>query len=91
MRRIMMSWLASRGQIASFCLLLRRRLQSELFFLDSNLKLDSDEFRFVTSGKRTQVLPHMPPDRRKFVHDVRYKLPFPRPHGDFFFLTTLLL
>ena len=28
-------------------------------------------FSFVNSEKRTQVLPHMPPDRRKFVHDVR--------------------
>lgn len=26
--------------------------------------------RFVQSEKRTQVLPHMPPERRKFVHDV---------------------
>lgn len=26
--------------------------------------------RFVVSEKRTNVLPHMPPDRRKFVHDV---------------------
>jgi transcriptional repressor NF-X1 len=25
---------------------------------------------FVGSTKRTQVLPHMPPERRKFVHDV---------------------
>ncbi|KAF5324354.1 hypothetical protein D9619_011331 [Psilocybe cf. subviscida] len=25
---------------------------------------------FFTSEKRTQVLPHMPPDRRKFVHDL---------------------
>ncbi|PPQ78281.1 hypothetical protein CVT25_011740 [Psilocybe cyanescens] len=25
---------------------------------------------FVTSEKRTQVLPHMPPERRKFVHDL---------------------
>lgn len=25
---------------------------------------------FVTSPKRTQVLPHMPPERRKFVHDL---------------------
>ncbi|KAF8957390.1 hypothetical protein BDZ97DRAFT_1906818 [Flammula alnicola] len=25
---------------------------------------------FVASEKRTQVLPHMPPDRRKFVHDL---------------------
>ncbi|KAH9477552.1 FKBP12-associated protein 1-like protein [Psilocybe cubensis] len=25
---------------------------------------------FVTSEKKTQVLPHMPPDRRKFVHDL---------------------
>ncbi|KAF4616864.1 hypothetical protein D9613_008216 [Agrocybe pediades] len=25
---------------------------------------------FITSEKRTQVLPHMPPDRRKFVHDL---------------------
>ncbi|KAG1729490.1 uncharacterized protein EDB91DRAFT_1159352 [Suillus paluster] len=25
---------------------------------------------FVVSDKRTQVLPHMPPDRRKFVHDL---------------------
>lgn len=25
---------------------------------------------FVASQKKTQVLPHMPPDRRKFVHDV---------------------
>ncbi|KAF7300671.1 R3H domain-containing protein [Mycena chlorophos] len=25
---------------------------------------------FVNSDKKTQVLPHMPPDRRKFVHDV---------------------
>ncbi|KAF7323896.1 R3H domain-containing protein [Mycena kentingensis (nom. inval.)] len=25
---------------------------------------------FVSSEKKTQVLPHMPPDRRKFVHDV---------------------
>lgn len=25
---------------------------------------------FVSSPKRTQVLPHMPPERRKFVHDV---------------------
>lgn len=26
---------------------------------------------FITSDRRTQVLPHMPPERRKFVHDVR--------------------
>ncbi|KAF8137091.1 hypothetical protein EV363DRAFT_1428042 [Boletus edulis] len=25
---------------------------------------------FVTSDRRSQVLPHMPPDRRKFVHDL---------------------
>nr|GAT42730.1 predicted protein [Mycena chlorophos] len=25
---------------------------------------------FVNSDKKTQVLPHMPPERRKFVHDV---------------------
>ncbi|KAH0834956.1 hypothetical protein J3R83DRAFT_10664 [Lanmaoa asiatica] len=25
---------------------------------------------FVTSDRRTQVLPHMPPERRKFVHDL---------------------
>ncbi|KAG2140668.1 hypothetical protein DEU56DRAFT_885849 [Suillus clintonianus] len=25
---------------------------------------------FITSDKRTQVLPHMPPERRKFVHDL---------------------
>lgn len=25
---------------------------------------------FITSPKKTQVLPHMPPDRRKFVQDV---------------------
>jgi len=25
---------------------------------------------FITSEKRTQVLPHMPPERRKFVHDL---------------------
>jgi transcriptional repressor NF-X1 len=25
---------------------------------------------FVSSGKKVQVLPHMPPERRKFVHDV---------------------
>ncbi|KAF8805762.1 hypothetical protein BYT27DRAFT_7036688, partial [Phlegmacium glaucopus] len=25
---------------------------------------------FITSEKRTNVLPHMPPDRRKFVHDL---------------------
>lgn len=25
---------------------------------------------FITSSKKTQVLPHMPPDRRKFVQDV---------------------
>ncbi|KAG6379878.1 hypothetical protein JVT61DRAFT_10439 [Boletus reticuloceps] len=25
---------------------------------------------FVTSDRRMQVLPHMPPDRRKFVHDL---------------------
>ncbi|KAF9220771.1 hypothetical protein BS17DRAFT_713315 [Gyrodon lividus] len=25
---------------------------------------------FITSTRRTQVLPHMPPERRKFVHDV---------------------
>ncbi|TFK63598.1 hypothetical protein BDN72DRAFT_963814 [Pluteus cervinus] len=25
---------------------------------------------FVTSDKRVQVLPHMPPERRKFVHDL---------------------
>jgi len=25
---------------------------------------------FIASEKRTQVLPHMPPDRRKFVHDL---------------------
>ncbi|RDB27604.1 FKBP12-associated protein 1 [Hypsizygus marmoreus] len=25
---------------------------------------------FVVSGKKTQVLPHMPPERRKFVHDL---------------------
>lgn len=31
---------------------------------------------FVSSQKKSQVLPHMPPDRRKFVHDVRYILPF---------------
>jgi len=29
-----------------------------------------DSFSFISSGKRTQVLPHMPPDRRKFVHDL---------------------
>jgi len=29
-------------------------------------------FSFVTSSKRSQVLPHMPPERRKFVHDVRF-------------------
>ena len=27
--------------------------------------------RFIASDKKTQVLPHMPPERRKFVHDVR--------------------
>lgn len=31
--------------------------------------------RFVTSQKKTQVLPHMPPERRKFVHDVRLSYP----------------
>ncbi|KIJ15343.1 hypothetical protein PAXINDRAFT_115013 [Paxillus involutus ATCC 200175] len=25
---------------------------------------------FITSTRRTQVLPHMPPERRKFVHDL---------------------
>lgn len=25
---------------------------------------------FISSDKRTQVLPHMPPERRKFVHDL---------------------
>ena len=25
---------------------------------------------FVTSDKRIKVLPHMPPEKRKFVHDV---------------------
>ncbi|KII84629.1 hypothetical protein PLICRDRAFT_117694 [Plicaturopsis crispa FD-325 SS-3] len=25
---------------------------------------------FIASDRKTQVLPHMPPDRRKFVHDV---------------------
>ena len=28
-------------------------------------------YRFIASDKKTQVLPHMPPERRKFVHDVR--------------------
>lgn len=28
--------------------------------------------RFVNSDKKTQVLPHMPPERRKFVHDVSF-------------------
>jgi hypothetical protein len=53
--------------------------------------------RFITSGKRTQVLPHMPLDRRKFVHDVRYYFPISStpqlPTATFFltfFLTTLL-
>jgi hypothetical protein len=27
---------------------------------------------FIASDKRTQVLPHMPVERRKFVHDVRF-------------------
>ena len=27
-------------------------------------------FSFIFSEKKTQVLPHMPPDRRKFVHDL---------------------
>ncbi|KAG5351153.1 hypothetical protein C0989_007698 [Termitomyces sp. Mn162] len=27
-------------------------------------------YDFVTSQKKTQVLPHMPPERRKFVHDL---------------------
>jgi len=31
---------------------------------------------FVTSQKKSQVLPQMPPDRRKFVHDVRCLFPF---------------
>jgi hypothetical protein len=35
------------------------------FFISYNLF-----FRFISSEKRTNVLPHMPPDRRKFVHDV---------------------
>jgi hypothetical protein len=30
---------------------------------------------FVTSAKKTQVLPHMPIERRKFVHDVSFFLP----------------
>ena len=29
-------------------------------------------FRFVNSDKKNQVLPHMPPERRKFVHDVGF-------------------
>jgi transcriptional repressor NF-X1 len=28
--------------------------------------------RFIIAEKKTQVLPHMPTDRRKFVHDVSY-------------------
>ncbi|KAF9266718.1 hypothetical protein L218DRAFT_921323 [Marasmius fiardii PR-910] len=27
---------------------------------------------FVNSGKKTQVLPHMPPERRKFAHDLAH-------------------
>lgn len=27
-------------------------------------------YRFIASDKKTQILPAMPPDRRKFVHDV---------------------
>lgn len=30
--------------------------------------------RFVASEKKTQVLPHMPMERRKFVHDVGHFL-----------------
>lgn len=31
--------------------------------------------RFVKSERKTQVLPHMPPEKRKFVHDVSVPLP----------------
>jgi len=34
---------------------------------------------FFRSGKKTQLLPHMPVERRKFVHDVRVWLSFLPP------------
>ena len=30
-------------------------------------------FRFITSNKRSQVLPHMPQEKRKFVYSVRIR------------------
>lgn len=30
--------------------------------------------RFIKSDRKTQVLPHMPPERRQFVHDVSFVL-----------------
>ncbi|KAJ7096711.1 hypothetical protein B0H15DRAFT_54387 [Mycena belliarum] len=45
-----------------------------LAFARANLKfvsvVEKAFAEFVTSEKKTQVLPHMPPERRKFVHDV---------------------
>lgn len=37
---------------------------------------------FVSSQKKSQVLPQMPPDRRKFVHDVRCLFPLRLPHAN---------
>ena len=53
-------------------------------FCCAMLKYDVFFSRFITSEKRTNVLPHMPPDRRKFVHDVCIPNPFS------FFITILL-
>lgn len=57
--------------------LLRRRSLRERYFFFFLVYLDLPSFfyfRFVQSEKRTQVLPHMPPERRKFVHDVSFLL-----------------
>ena len=48
----------------------RRRLLSKFFFLWSGPVLMISSFSFVSSGKPTHVLPHMPESKRNFVHDV---------------------
>jgi hypothetical protein len=53
----------------------RRHLQSKWCFLFFPVLLTSLlRPSFVSSDKRTQVLPHMPPERRKIVHDVSLSL-----------------
>ena len=56
----------------NFCAMVEKSF-AEYVFLYFPERPDLELFSsFVTSEKKSQILPHMPPTRRKFVHDVGF-------------------